>query len=119
MDLYRPQILDLYNHPLNYGRLDNPDCVLESTNPSCGDLMRIEMGVRDGKIAKIKFSGVSCAIARASASLLTESLKGKKIEDLKKLQEKDILNLLKAEISAGRMKCALLPLDTLKQIKCQ
>ena len=69
---------------------------------------------KDKKISDVKFNGHGCAISQASASMLTEKIKGKKIKELEKLSKEDILEMLGIELSAVRLKCALLSLDTLK-----
>lgn len=114
MDLYMEQILDHYKYPRNFGLLENPDISHEEGNPSCGDQIRIDLKIQDGKIADVRFSGKGCAISQAAASMLTEMIKGQNLEDVKKLGKEDMLNTLGIEISAIRLKCALLALKVLK-----
>jgi nitrogen fixation NifU-like protein len=76
---YREYILDHYKNPRNYGRLENPDISHEEDNPLCGDVVGMDFRVRDGVIDDIRFHGRGCAISQASASLLTERLKGSKM----------------------------------------
>lgn len=114
MDLYMEQILDHYKSPRNFGRLENPDISHEEGNPSCGDQIRIDLQIADGKIADVRFSGKGCAISQAAASMLTEIIKGQSLEDVKKLSKEDMLNELGIEISAIRLKCALLALKVVK-----
>lgn len=114
MDLYMEQILDHYKYPRNFGRLENPDISHEEGNPSCGDQIRIDLKIQDGKIADVRFSGKGCAISQAAASMLTEMIKGQSLEDVKKLGKEDMLNTLGIEISAIRLKCALLALKVVK-----
>jgi nitrogen fixation NifU-like protein len=71
---------------------------------------------KSGKVVEIAFSGEGCAISMASASMLTEFVKGKSIEELKILTPEDIIKLLGIEITASRLKCALLPLEALKKL---
>jgi nitrogen fixation NifU-like protein len=114
-DLYREQILDHYKRPRNWGPMENPDRTAEDHNPLCGDELRVMLRVADdGTIADIRFDGQGCAISQASASLASDEVKGMKVEDLLKLDRDFILDLLGIDISATRMKCALLSLKVLK-----
>ena len=111
---YREYILDHYKNPRNYGRLEHPDITHEEDNPLCGDVIGMDFRVKDGVIDDIKFHGRGCAISQASASLLTERLKGMSLEDAKKIDKNDVLGELGIDISPARIKCALLPLKVLK-----
>jgi len=111
---YREYILDHYKNPRNFGRLENPDISHEEDNPLCGDVIGMEFRVKDGVIADVKFHGRGCAISQASASLLTERLKGLPLEDAKKINKEDVLAELGIQISPARIKCALLSLKVLK-----
>ncbi len=111
---YREYILDHYKNPRNYGRLEHPDITHEEDNPLCGDVVGMDFQIKDGVIADIKFHGRGCAISQASASLLTERLKGMVLDDAKKIDKNDVLGELGIEISPARIKCALLPLKVLK-----
>ena len=111
---YREYILDHYKNPRNYGRLDNPDITHEEDNPLCGDVVGMDFRVNEGVIEDIRFHGRGCAISQASASLLTERLKGMALDDAKKIDKNDVLGELGIQISPARLKCALLSLKTLK-----
>jgi nitrogen fixation protein NifU and related proteins len=113
-DLYKENILEHYQNPSNYGTIDEPDITYEDTNPLCGDRIRIDVRVQDGKIAEIKFSGRGCAISQASASILTEMVEGRDLESVRELSAQDILDELAIPISPARVKCALLGLKVLK-----
>lgn len=113
-DLYRENILEHYQNPSNYGTIDEPDITYEDTNPLCGDRIRIDVKIQDGKIAEIKFSGRGCAISQASASILTEMVAGEDLETVRGLSAQDILDELAIPISPARVKCALLGLKVLK-----
>lgn len=106
--------MDYYRHPKNFGKMENPDIISKDYNPLCGDSVEIQLKISNNKIVDVKFNGSGCAISRASASMLTEIIKGKTIEDIIKLDKDDILKLLGIELSPLRLKCALLPLKTLK-----
>ncbi|CUT00160.1 Fe-S cluster assembly sulfur transfer protein SufU [Candidatus Chrysopegis kryptomonas] len=107
-------LLDHYQNPRNFGHLENPDIVHEEGNPSCGDQIRIEIKLEDNKISDIKFTGKGCTISQASASILTEIVKGKTLEEVKNFSKDDMLNALGIPISPIRLKCALLALKVLK-----
>jgi nitrogen fixation NifU-like protein len=113
-DLYRDFILDHYRNPRNAGTLETPDATFEDNNPLCGDKIRMDVKLRDGLVADIKFRGRGCAISQASASLLTESVKGKTLADVSKIGKEEVLENLGIKISPVRLKCALLGLKVLK-----
>lgn len=115
MNIYQDIILDHYQHPRNCGTLDGANTTTLE-NPSCGDSITLSVRLQDGKIADIAFTGKGCAISQASASLLTEYVKGKSAEDATKMDKDILLRLLGVELSPGRLKCALLPLETLKKL---
>ncbi|HLQ62173.1 MAG TPA: SUF system NifU family Fe-S cluster assembly protein [Candidatus Acidoferrales bacterium] len=111
---YREYILDHYKNPRNFGRLEHPDISHEEENPLCGDVVAMEFKLRDGQIADVRFHGRGCAISQASASLLTERLKGISLDDAKKISKDEVLEQLGIDISPARLKCALLSLKVLK-----
>ncbi len=111
---YREYILDHFKNPRNFGRLDHPDITHEENNPLCGDVVGMDFAVEDGVIRDIRFHGRGCAISQASASLLTERLKGMSLEDARQLGKEDVLEELGIDISPARLKCALLSLKVLK-----
>jgi nitrogen fixation protein NifU and related proteins len=113
-DLYRDYILEHYRHPHNFGVLDDPTAKYEGANPLCGDRITMMLGIRDGRVAEVAFTGRGCAISQASASLLTDEVKGKPVDEVAKLTSKDLLDLIGIDISPARLKCALLSLDTLE-----
>lgn len=87
-DLYEEVILDHYKRPRNAGKLAIPECNhAEGANPLCGDNVTIYVTVRDDKIEDVRFEGGGCAIATASASLMTESIKGKPLAEAKRMFE--------------------------------
>jgi nitrogen fixation NifU-like protein len=114
-DLYREYILDHYKHPHNWGELERPDLEAEDLNPLCGDQLKVQLAVgEDGRIEDVRFSGHGCAISQAAASMTSDEIKGMPVEDLLKLDRSFVLDLLGIDISATRMKCALLSLKVLK-----
>jgi nitrogen fixation NifU-like protein len=111
---YREYILDHYKNPRNYGRLEAPEISHEEYNPLCGDLVGMDLRVADGVIEDVRFHGRGCAISQASASLLTERLKGMSLEEARTVSKEDVLDELGIDISPARLKCALLSLKVLK-----
>jgi nitrogen fixation NifU-like protein len=113
-DLYRDYILEHYRHPHNFGVLEAPTVAHEGSNPLCGDRLTMQLGIRDGKLAEVAFTGRGCAISQASASLLTDEVRGMTVEAAAAYRADDLLDLLGIEISPARLKCAMLSLDTLQ-----
>ena len=112
-DLYRDYILEHYRRPHNFGVLDGATLSQEGANPLCGDRITLQLRVRNGVIDGVGFTGRGCAISQASASLLTDEIKGKQVDVANALGTPEVLELLGIEISPARMKCALLSLETL------
>ncbi|RME42643.1 MAG: SUF system NifU family Fe-S cluster assembly protein [Chloroflexi bacterium] len=113
-DLYREHILDHYQNPRNYGEMEDPDISHEEYNPLCGDRLVIQLKLDGDRVADVKFHGEGCAISQASASMLTEVVEGKTLDELKTLTKEDILDMLGIPIGPVRIKCALLSLKALK-----
>ena len=113
--MYQEQILDHFKSPRNFGKIENASVHHHEYNPLCGDELDFYLIIdKSKKIVDVKFSGHGCAISQASASMLTEQVKGKSIEEVEKLKKENILEMLGIPISPVRLKCALLSLDTLK-----
>ena len=114
-DLYREQIIDRFKNPRHRGELDPHDYTYEDDNPLCGDRLRIDVRT-DGedRVTEAAFSGVGCAISQASADLLTESIVGKSLAEVRRISKDDILEMLGIELGPVRLKCALLSLKVLK-----
>lgn len=114
-DLYREQIIDLYEHPLNYGELQPNDFSYEEDNPLCGDVVRIDVRLNDeNRVAEVAWQGDGCAISQASASLLTEAVKGMTLAEIKEFPKEKLLEMIGVQLSMARVKCALLSLKVLK-----
>lgn len=115
-DFYREYILEHYKYPHNSGELANPTVSHEEHNPLCGDRIRIDLIIDDDIIQDIRFSGRGCAISQASASILTDEVKGKTVDEAKAISKEDLLDLIGIPLDKNpvRLKCALLSLKTLK-----
>jgi nitrogen fixation NifU-like protein len=115
-DLYRDEILEHYRHPHNFGTLPEPDAVFEGSNPLCGDRITLMLGISEqGTVEDVAFTGRGCAISQASASMLTDEIKGKSLDEVSRIGVPQVLDELGIDISPARLKCALLSLDTLRR----
>ncbi len=120
MNPHAQQIIELYKHPLNFGKDETADIIKIGMNLSCGDhvSMYIKLKADSPKlkiIEKIMFEGTGCSVSVASASLLTEMLKDKTLDEVLSWGTKEIEEILGVEMGPSRLKCALLPLDTIQE----
>jgi nitrogen fixation NifU-like protein len=113
-DIYKDIILDYYRHPRNFGDLSDPDVRAKDSNPLCGDVIEMQLRIKDGKVDDLRFKGRGCAISQASASMLTELAKGKTLDEIKALGKGDVLSMLGIDPGPTRIKCALLGLKVIK-----
>lgn len=109
--MYQEEILDHYKHPHNKGQLPDATHRHKAANPLCGDVIEMQMIIKDGIVADVRFDGVGCAISIAAASMLTDELMGMAETQAKALTTEDLLKLLGIDIGPVRLKCALLPLE--------
>jgi nitrogen fixation NifU-like protein len=115
-DLYRDYILEHYRQPHNFGVVEDADASYEGSNPLCGDRITLMVG-REGRGRGSRgFTGRGCAISQASASLLTDEIKGKPLKDVASFRADDLLDLLGIDISPARLKCAMLSHDSLQHV---
>lgn len=112
--LYRELILEHSQHPKNFGSIKNPTISAEDSNRTCGDTIHLDFLIEKNTIKNVKFSGVGCAISRASASILTDMIKSKKVSDAVKISKDDLLKELGIPLSPARLKCSLLALKVAK-----
>jgi nitrogen fixation NifU-like protein len=113
--LYREQILEHYKRPQNFGRLEEFDLEFEDNNPFCGDEQHVWIKLdENGRVADVSFEGKGCAISTAATSMLTDEIEGMTADELLSLPKDFVLDLLGIDISATRMKCALLGLKIVK-----
>ena len=102
-DLYRDEILEHYRRPHNFGTLPAPDAMHEGYNPLCGDRITLMLGLEGEEVKEVAFTGRGCAISQASASMLTDEIKGKPLSDVARLTNQDVLDELGIEISPARL----------------
>ena len=114
-DLYSETVLEHYRHPRNRGRLADADATAEAANPLCGDVIRFEIAVNRSGISGARFSGDACAISTAAASILTELVSGKPLDHAAGFTDEMMLASLQADIPPSRRRCAVLPLEALRQ----
>ena len=103
-DLYVEQLIDHYKNPRNAGDLKGADIDHDGDNPTCGDMVHMYAAVKDGKIHDIKFRGKGCAISQASADILYEDLRGKRLEEIKKFNIQHVQDLLGITLRPARVK---------------
>ena len=108
--MYRELILEEYKHPQNKGTLPHPTNTAHVRNPLCGDELTVTLIVKNDVINDVKFQGVGCAISQASASLFTEHIKRKTVDEVLAMDEQEIIALLGFAPNPMRMKCAVLAL---------
>ncbi len=116
MSEYKEEIIDHYKNPRNFGEMDDADLSTNEANASCGDVISVSLKLNNGKIEKIMWRGVGCAISTAAASMLSEKVVGMDKKDLEKFGESGVVELLGGEVNLGRMKCATLAYRALIKI---
>ena len=116
-DLYREQLLDHYHNPDNFGVLENADIDIEMDNPTCGDMIHLTANLdSEGRIVEVMFEGQGCVVSMASSSMFTETVIGKTAEEVAAMNLGEIQEMMGGvRLSMGRVKCALLPLNAMKQ----
>ena len=115
MTAFRAVVLEHFRRPRNRGALAGASVSVEGANPLCGDRIRVELQVHDGAILAAGFTADACAICIASASVLTERVRGMRLVDTGTIDGRWIHAALEGDPPPGRARCALLPLDTLRR----
>lgn len=115
ISLYQERILDYYRNPRNRGMLSLPDFSSGMVNPSCGDAVSLQGTVKGDRVELCVFEGKGCVISQATASMLTEQIKGKTIADIMDMDAQFMQSLIGMQLGPTRLKCALLPLEALKK----
>ena len=89
--MYSPQVLDHFEHPRNTGEVPNADASVQVENPACGDVLRLSAKLEDGRISDVRFRAKGCVPSMACASLLTELVKGRTLEEARQLRREQLL----------------------------
>jgi nitrogen fixation NifU-like protein len=113
-NLYREELMEIYKHPQNRGKMQNPSVEVVKKNPICGDELGLQLKVEDGVIKDAKFEGLGCAVSVISSEILMENLIGKTVSEAAAISKEDLLNMLGMNLSTSRVKCATLILDALE-----
>lgn len=112
--MYRDEILDLYKNPRNVGEIET-DYTAEGENPSCGDSTELFVEVEEGEIRDVKHQTDGCAISTAAISIVSDEIKGMKVEEVKELDRDWMIDKLGIDVSPMRVKCAVLGLKTVQK----
>jgi nitrogen fixation protein NifU and related proteins len=115
MSVYSGVVMEHFRNPRNYGRLEKYDFTTGDQNPSCGDSIVIDGRVENGKVVALGFESHGCAVNKAAASLVTEAVIGKTLDEILAMDKDFILKLLGIDLGPNRIKCALLGLMALQQ----
>jgi nitrogen fixation NifU-like protein len=115
MNIYAEEIISHYEHPHNKGKIANASTSFHEYNPTCGDDITVYMSIKDGKVSDVKFDGSGCAISVASASMLTDEIKGKSITEVEKMGVQDLIDLIGIDPGPARLKCATISLKSIKK----
>ncbi|MBS3156162.1 SUF system NifU family Fe-S cluster assembly protein [Candidatus Woesearchaeota archaeon] len=115
IDMYQEELLEHYKSPRNSGKIENPSVEFHDTNPLCGDEVTVTAKIKNNIVKNLKFESRGCAISVASASKLSEQIKGKTVNEVLKLDNQFVLDLVGVPISAMRLKCALLSLKAIQK----
>lgn len=115
-DIYREYLMQHFKNPHNRGIIDSPTVEIVQKNPMCGDIISMQINVSKNVIEDIKFDGAACAVTTASSSILTDAIKGKTLEEVKNIQKEDLMDMLGIDLTTSRVKCAMLPLEAVKNL---
>ncbi len=114
-ELYRANILEHYKHPHHWGRLPSADLTHTESNPVCGDELTLDIKIKNGHVADLRFSGAGCAISLSAASMLSDELEGKTLSQARAIPRERVLELLGIDPGPSRLKCALLSWHALQK----
>ncbi len=110
--MYTDKVIDHFQNPRNQGSMKNPSSMSEVGNPACGDVMKIYLNIKDNRIDDIKFETFGCAAAIAVTSIMTELVKGKALDEAKKLTKDDVVKAL-GGLPNQKIHCSMLGIDAL------
>jgi nitrogen fixation NifU-like protein len=105
--MYSPQVLDHFQHPRNAGEVANPDASVQLENPACGDILKLTLRIKAGRIEEIRFLAQGCVPAMACSSMLTELVQGKTIAEARQLRREELVRAIgglpKASVHASHL----------------
>lgn len=116
--MYSAQTLDHLQHPRNAGEISDPDAAVEIENPVCGDVLRLTLKFKSGRISEVRFKAKGCVPAMACGSAMTELVSGKTLDEARKLQRKDVVAAV-GGLPQASTHAAQLALDALSQALSQ
>jgi nitrogen fixation NifU-like protein len=112
--LYREYIIDHYKNPRNFGELEQRDAEFEDRNPLCGDELGVQIKLDGDRVSDLRFHGQGCAISQATASIISDELKGKSVSEISELDRHFVVEELGIDLSPTRLKCGLLSLKVVQ-----
>jgi len=107
--------MEHYKNPKNYGKIDNPTIETGGSNPLCGDSLYFQLKVDNNKVTDVAFEGAACAVSIASASMITDEIVGKTLDEARDITKEDLLEMIGSDLTTSRTKCATLVLDILNK----
>ena len=118
LDIYAEELIHNYEHPSNKRKMEDASMSMLTENVSCGDVITVYVKLNGNKIEDVSFDGNGCVISMGSASMLTEELKGKTLEELERMKYQDLLKIINIDPGLARMHCATLSLRAMKPGLC-
>ncbi len=115
LDIYAENMIRHYEKPHNKGKLDNPSAKIHEDNPTCGDTIDVYLLISENKLKDVKFTGDGCSISLGSASMVTDYVKGKTLQEIKRMGKDELIEVIGINPGAGRMHCATLALKAIKE----
>lgn len=115
-NIYQEELMFHYKNPSNRGKLQGQSLETIANNPFCGDEIKMQLKIKNGIVEDVAYDGDACAVAIASSSILTDEIKGKLIEEVKKITKEDLLELIGVKLTTSRVKCAMLPLEAVESL---
>ncbi len=115
LDIYAERLIQYYERPHNKGKIENASISIHEENPTCGDQLTMYLKIKDGKVEDIKFEGDGCAISMAGASMITDYIKGKSLEEVEKMGVKNVIEVMGIDPGPARLHCATLSMKAIKR----
>lgn len=117
MDLYREELLDIYKNPTYVGTIPDASLHISQNNPTCGDVINLDLEIKDGVVSNAKFHGDLCMVSQVSSDLLLDKVIGMSLKDTNEFTKEDVLKFFGESLTTSRIKCAELILDALKKAR--